>query len=234
MPIKLDVAVITKSQPRMETYEKIQHKSSTSLQENRTLSKTLRNILATQRSFFKSICQCRSLNIAIVGASSSGKTSIVRRYAGDLFYPTKTQPLSEIFRTSMAIEKDHLTSQTKLYDVTITESCRDVSQGSAYNKTLRSSNAFLIVYSMDDFDSVIEMTKILTDLYLLNKNKCPIVVAGNKADLSGTTLDKTDLEKHLEFSGYHLFRGSAKNNENILELFLELAYIHAGFESEPS
>ena len=169
----------------------------------------------------------RSLNIAVIGAVSSGKTSVVRRYAGDLFYEEKCDPLSNSFRTGMLVEKHNV---IKVFDVTVNECHRVAQYDVRYCKDIKSADAFILMYSMNDFESVLEISKILTDLYKVNKSRCPLVVIGNKTDICKTTAnDITDFERHLEFSGHRCFRVSAKWNENILDAFEELTSLYVDY-----
>lgn len=170
----------------------------------------------------------KPINIAILGARGCGKTSVVRRFAGDMFYEKQQEPMSNVFRTCSVIDRDH---SAKGFDVTIVETSRHRCPDLAYRDHIKSANAFVLVYSMDDFSSVLHLAKILSELHNLKKTRYPIIVIGNKTDLIGDDSpwlrEKTDFELQVEFSGHKWFRVSAKENEGILEAFTELTYLHS-------
>ena len=176
----------------------------------------------------------KRLNLVVLGSPGCGKTSLVRRFAGDIFYDIPVEPWTNTFRTNTVVnERTEATTAngenntaTREYEVIVTETSRHRQSESAYRNHVKSGNAFLLVYSMDNFDSILHVAKVLTELRQLKKHRHPIVVVGNKSDAVVGSCGKTDFERHAEWCGLPLFRVSAKHNEGIADVFTELSIRH--------
>ncbi|CAL1281538.1 unnamed protein product [Larinioides sclopetarius] len=87
----------------------------------------------------------------------------------------------------------------------------------------RKADSAILAYDMTNLETFMKLSNWLNELREI-KNEATIVLVGNKADLqhrnqvSRSTVEKYTLEEGLDF-----YEASAKNNENIDEVFKNLA-----------
>ena len=160
--------------------------------------------------------------IMFLGAKNTGKTSIVQQFLYDKFSDGYTETVDDMYR-----------GEFDIYGKTISFDIQDVSGGYVYEfpamrtVSLASADAFILVFSMDSFESWQEVDK-LRDMIREDKgDHIPIVVVGNKTDLMTSSVDNRipleSLEATVTFdweNGY--VESSAKNRINIDKIFKEL------------
>ena len=160
--------------------------------------------------------------IMFLGAKNTGKTSIVQQFLYDKFSDGYTETVDDMYR-----------GEFDIYGKTISFDIQDVSGGYVYEfpamrtVSLASADAFILVFSMDSFESWQEVDK-LRDMIREDKgDDIPIVVVGNKTDLMTSSVDNRipleSLEATVTFdweNGY--VESSAKNRINIDKIFKEL------------
>lgn len=86
---------------------------------------------------------------------------------------------------------------------------------------MKNSNAFVIIYSIENLRSFNECSKILNDILRERKEELPpTIIVGNKKDLEKNRLIKTDDGKKLanDFNCSFL-EVSAKSNDDIKRIF---------------
>ena len=121
------------------------------------------------------------LKIILLGSDNCGKTSILRRYAGDLFYEEKQDPLVNTFSTTTFLE---VSNKIKELETEITEVSRQESKlSSSISKHCESANAFILVYSADDQNSLNELRSMLLYIHKYKKPYQTVVMVRNKSDL---------------------------------------------------
>ena len=175
--------------------------------------------------------------IILLGAKKCGKTSIVQQFLYDKFSDGYKETMDDMYR-----------GEFDIYGRTIGFDIQDVSGGYVYefpgmrDVSLASADAFILVFSLDSFESWQEVEK-LRDMIQLDKGvDAPIVVAGNKSDLTLNSVDKRipleSLEATVVFdweNGY--VECSAKERLNINKIFKELlqqAKTKYNFDAPPS
>ena len=170
-----------------------------------------------------------SIRILVVGPRDGGKTSVIRRYAGDIFYEDKFEPpVDSTFRITSLVK---VRRKTRRFNVVIDELPSGMRN---YDKLLNKSSAgFLFVYSVDEPDQESEMISVLEKLkaFQFAKDKsnthkrfpASIMVAGNKSEGSDSTGFvhqanwNSELKNDLEAIGISHFNVSAKNNKGVCE-----------------
>ena len=157
--------------------------------------------------------------IMLLGASKSGKTSIVRQFLYDKFSPVYKETVDDMYRGEFDIQ-----SQNVGFDI------QDVSGGYVYefpgmrNVSLASADAFIIVFSMEDYASWEEVSRLRDMVHEVKDPEVPIVVVANKSDLeTDPDIPADSLEATVIFdweNGY--VESSAKDRRNINKIFKEL------------
>ncbi len=155
----------------------------------------------------------------VSGNSGVGKTSIVRYEVNNQFEPDNKATL--IF--------DHFTKNYKICDkiirIQIWDTCGNETYEEIMKNFYRSALCIFVVFSLDDENSFLNLSKWIYDIKKINENESPIIVLiGNKKDKeSERQISKEQIEKYCksnEIDTY--FETSAKTGESIHELFKDV------------
>ncbi|KAI2806396.1 hypothetical protein RDWZM_006637 [Blomia tropicalis] len=158
--------------------------------------------------------------VVILGGARVGKTSIVRRLLSETFPGQHVPTVEELYQIEYKMRNMDLTLLLDLLDTSGSypfPAMRDLA--------IRSGDAFLLVYSVDDQSSYDEMIRLKDLIYeLRGENMPPIVVVANKTDLSDSRVIDTNLTDSIisidwEFGHVEC---SAKTNENVARIFTQL------------
>ena len=151
--------------------------------------------------------------VCLLGASSVGKTSLIRKYVSGIF--------DDKYLTSIGVKVDKKVLETAkgsiqllLWDI------EGIDQYSLFNpRYIRGASAVIIVVDRTQKQSFIQANEIYNSVRSLSD--CPIILAINKNDLN----DDNSIEESLKLKCLFdlSFNTSAKTGEKIAELFTELA-----------
>ena len=157
--------------------------------------------------------------ILVLGASRSGKTSIVRQFLYDKFSAVYTETMDDMYRGEFEIQ-----GRPVGFDI------QDVSGSYVYefpamrSVSLASADAFIIVFSLDSSESWEEVSRLRDMVHEAKDPEVPIVIVGNKSDLPyDDAIPHESLEATVVFdweNGY--VECSAKDRLNINKIFKEL------------
>ena len=130
------------------------------------------------------VYSCRT-NIAILGASGVGKSTIARSFALNNNESVSYKPtLSELYKRNLALKSDNgIVCNHQLYLLDTSGALR-TDFPDTYKKTIEICEAFVLVFSMDDTNSFTELQYILEDIDKIKKTlHTPILIVANKNDL---------------------------------------------------
>lgn len=157
--------------------------------------------------------------ILVLGASKTGKTSIVRQFLYDKFSTVYTETMDDMYRGEFEIQ-----GRPVGFDI------QDVSGSYVYefpamrSVSLASADAFIIVFSLDSSESWDEVARLRDMVHEAKDPDVPIVIVGNKSDLPyDDSIPHESLEATVIFdweNGY--VESSAKERLNINKIFKEL------------
>jgi len=157
--------------------------------------------------------------VVFLGDIGVGKTSIINYEINNKFDPNIESTL--VFK--------NFSKNYKIADKKIRLQMWDLSGDSTYekitNSLYRSALCMFIVFSLDDESSFLNLDKWMNDIKKPNDNESPLVVLiGNKKDnISEKYFSEEEIENYCkknEIDNY--FEVSAKNGENIHELFRDI------------
>ncbi|NXU57236.1 RHES protein, partial [Turnix velox] len=158
------------------------------------------------------------VRLVFLGAAGVGKTSLIRRFLMDTFEPKHRRTVEEL--------------HSKEYEVsgaTVTLEILDTSGSYSFpamrKLSIQNSDAFALVYAVDDAESFESVKSLREEILEVKEDKFPpMVVVGNKAESGGErqvpaedALSLVELDWNSRF-----LETSAKDNENVLEVFMEL------------
>ncbi|CAD7078308.1 unnamed protein product [Hermetia illucens] len=159
-----------------------------------------------------------NFKVVLLGEGCVGKTSIVLRYVEDKFNPKHFTTLQASFVTKKLTfngQRVHL----NIWDTAGQE--RFHALGPIY---YRGSDGAILVYDITDEDSFQKVKNWVKELKKMLGSDIVIAIVGNKTDLEKDRhVPADEAESYSQSVGAKHFETSAKMNEGIEELFLELS-----------
>ncbi|KFO89946.1 GTP-binding protein Rhes, partial [Buceros rhinoceros silvestris] len=136
------------------------------------------------------------VRLVFLGAAGVGKTALIRRFLMDTFEPKEY----EVSGPTVKVE--------------ILDPSGSYSFPAMRKLSIQNSDAFALVYAVDDAESFESVKSLREEILEVKEDKFPpIVVVGNKAESGGERQVPAE-DRFVETS--------AKDNENVLEVFREL------------
>ena len=186
--------------------------------------------LAHENSSFRFPQNLRTLNafptksiyrIMVLGASKTGKTSIIQQFLYDQFSSKYEQTIDDMYRGEFEMHERKI-----VFDI------QDVSGSYVYdfpgmrNVSFTSANAFILVFSLESLESWNEIYNLREMIHKEKSTDTPIVIVGNKADLH-KSLDPEIPHESVEaisvFDWEHGYvQSSAKDRSNVDKIFTQL------------
>uniref|UniRef100_A0A3P9M5P4 Uncharacterized protein n=2 Tax=Oryzias TaxID=8089 RepID=A0A3P9M5P4_ORYLA len=158
------------------------------------------------------------VRLVFLGAGGVGKTALIHRFLQDTFDPKHRRTVEEIHR------KEYEVGEVKV-TINIIDTSGSYSFPAMRKLSIQTGDAFALVYSVDDPDSLETVKRLRDEIIELKEDKhAPIVVIGNKIDRHNERLvSSRDVLAMVELDWDHIFvESSAKDNINVLEAFMEL------------
>lgn len=158
------------------------------------------------------------VRLVFLGAAGVGKTSLIRRFLQNTFEPKHRRTVEELH--SKEYEVSGITIKVEILDTSGSYSFPAMRKLSIQN-----SDAFALVYAVDDAESFECVKTLHGEILELKEDKLPpIVVVGNKAETGGVRqVLPEDVLSLVELDWNNRFlEASAKENENVMEVFREL------------
>ena len=161
------------------------------------------------------------LEIALIGDTETGKTSLLKTFTGSVFKEYELVTIGIIFYIKTIKSSDNLEYKLKIFDTAGCEQYRSMSL-----HILIKCKGAILVYSIDDKSSFENIKNIwINDINIYNL-KIPIVLVGNKKDLEiERIISEEEGRKIAEENNFSFFETSAKTGENINQIFEKLVEI---------
>ena len=159
--------------------------------------------------------------LVIIGNSFVGKTSLMLRYADDVFKSKHISTIGVDFKI-VNVEVDGTVVKLQIWDTAGQDRFRTIS--STY---YRGAHGAIIVYDVSSVDSFNKVEHWLEDMDTYKKNVYKIIV-GNKNDntddsLNSKAVSSRDAQLLAKRLNLKLFETSAKENINVKEVFEDMA-----------
>ncbi|XP_076004166.1 ras-related protein Rap-1b-like [Genypterus blacodes] len=165
--------------------------------------------------------QSSTVRLVFLGAAGVGKSALIRRFLHDRFEPKYTRTVEELH----ALEYDDTAGGKTRLEVLDTSG--SYSFPAMRELCIRHSDAFALVYAVDDTASFEEVRRLRDEILELRGDKrAPITVVGSKADLSeaeGRVLLATDVMTTVEGEwDANFVEASARTGGNAVGVFRAL------------
>lgn len=158
-----------------------------------------------------------SFKFLIVGNSSVGKTSIVRRLCLNDFLEDQPSTIGVEFMTHTVLIDGH-NIKLQIWDTAGQERYQSV--GKAY---YRNAIGVLIVFSLTDHESFASLENWVDQVHKYCHPKVKMIVVGNKSDLiEKKAVTDNDIQQFTESHNLTYIESSAKINLNIREAFFTI------------
>ena len=162
-----------------------------------------------------------TFKIIVIGDPGVGKSCLTGRATKDIFDPEFTNTIGfEFF--NFIVKMDDKTIKLQIWDT-----CGQEQYKSLINNFYRNSVLAMLVYSIDDKKSFLNLNKWIKEVKIQSNPDIKLVLIGNKADLE----DKREIsyeegKKFMEENEFLFFEEtSAKSGINTKEIFNEAAKI---------
>uniref|UniRef100_A0A8D0GPY2 RHES protein n=1 Tax=Sphenodon punctatus TaxID=8508 RepID=A0A8D0GPY2_SPHPU len=158
------------------------------------------------------------VRLVFLGEAGVGKTALICRFLQDTFEPKHRRTVEELH--SKEYEVGEATIKVEILDTSGSYSFPAMRKLSIQN-----SDAFALVYAVDDAESFECIKTLREEILEVKEDKFPpIVVVGNKAEAGGARLVPTEEALSLVELDWNsrFLEASAKENENVMEVFREL------------
>lgn len=152
-----------------------------------------------------------------MGSTSVGKSALTIRFINDTFKADYDPTIAKTFRHVITV-------QNTTYNLTINDTAGLEEQAQILTKYIDESEGFLLVYSISDrrsFDTIKDIYMKLEDE--MNGRHVPIVVIGNKSDLSNQrVISYEDGKKLADKWQAEFLETSAKVGDRVNDIFITL------------
>ncbi|KAJ8283848.1 hypothetical protein COCON_G00026980 [Conger conger] len=158
------------------------------------------------------------VRLVFLGAAGVGKTALIRRFLQDSFETKHRRTVEELHSKEYEISGIKVT-------IEIMDTSGSYSFPAMRKLSIQNSDAFALVYAIDDPESLEAVKSLRDEILEVKEDKfTPIVVVGNKTDREGERqVPSDDVLSTVELDWNNSFlEASAKENENVVELFREL------------
>ncbi|VDK20411.1 unnamed protein product [Anisakis simplex] len=164
--------------------------------------------------------QTSDYRVAVFGAGGVGKSSIVLRFVKGTFNENYIPTIEDTYRQVISC------NQKNVCTLEITDTTGSHQFPAMQRLSISKGNAFILVYSITSKQSLEELGPIILTLKEVKGEgiaEVPIILVGNKKDEQQRREVSSEVgEKLASKWGTGFIETSAKNNENVTELFQKL------------
>ncbi|CAJ0581795.1 unnamed protein product, partial [Mesorhabditis spiculigera] len=158
--------------------------------------------------------------VAVFGAGGVGKSSIVQRFVNGTFSDNYVPTIEDTYRQVISC------NQKNVCTLQITDTTGSHQFPAMQRLSISKGHAFILVYAVTSRQSLEELgpiVKMLMEVKGSQLSEAPIMLVGNKKDESQKREVSTETGQKLSGRwGTGFIETSAKNNENVTELFQTL------------
>jgi Ras-related protein Rab-1A len=156
--------------------------------------------------------------ILLIGNSAVGKSSLLMRFADDIFHETFLPTIGVDFKIR-TIEHEGSKIKLQMWDTAGQEKFKTIT--SAYYK---GAQGILLVFDLCDKKSFGDIKTWLSEVDRFSTNESVKILVGNKSDLiSDRQVSKEEAERFAENEGMIYYEASAKNNSKVDTIFRNLS-----------
>ena len=168
------------------------------------------------------------LSLMLLGDGQVGKTSLILKLTGNEFNDSQ---LTTVGKESYIYQANlhGYDLKMKIWDTAGQERFKSMSV-----QVIKNSDAVILVYAINDKNSFNALDTWLNKLNdTTDISKKPIIIVGNKSDISNREVTYEEGKIYAESKGYHFYETSAKTGDHINEAFNDIfEQLYETFEEE--
>jgi len=157
------------------------------------------------------------LNLVVVGNGGVGKTALTMQFCENKFVEEYDSTIEDLYRKQMVIDDEE-------YILEILDTAGQEEYLALRDSYCRRGQGFLIVYSVTDHDTFETLNGFREQILRVKEdNSTPIIIVGNKADL--TQLRQVEFAEGKEWAQTHncsFVETSAKTRLNVIDAYFLL------------
>jgi len=157
------------------------------------------------------------VNLVVVGNGGVGKTALTMQFCENKFVEEYDSTIEDLYRKQIVIDDEE-------YILEILDTAGQEEYKALRDSYCRRGQGFLIVYSVTDHDTFETLAAFRAQILRVKEdNSTPIVIVGNKADL--TDLRQVDFAEGKQWAQSHncsFVEASAKTRLNVIDAFFLL------------
>ena len=159
------------------------------------------------------------IKIITLGDSHVGKSSLIIKYIDNKFSNVYMSTIGFDLKHKQINLKDGTEAKIMIYDTAGQERFKSLAAN-----YIKKANGILLVYDIADHTTFENIGVWMESITEEKGDKLPIVLVGNKADLTDERQVSNEEGKNLaKNKGFHFYETSCKNGANVTECFLDLA-----------
>ena len=165
------------------------------------------------------MAKIEDIKVITLGNSSVGKTSFLMKYTDNSFTLTYTTTLGVDFKQKKIKLKNGKDVRLRIFDTAGQERFKAVSVS-----FIKKADGVILIYDISDIESFEAVENWIKSIREIGKEKLPIILVGNKCDLSDDKRQvslKEGQDKASEFN-IPFYETSCKEGINIKEVFEKL------------
>ena len=159
------------------------------------------------------------IKIITLGDSHVGKSSLIVKYIDNKFSNAYMSTIGFDLKHKQINLKDGTEAKIMIYDTAGQERFKSLAAN-----YIKKANGILLVYDIADHSTFENIGIWMESITEEKGDKLPIVLVGNKSDLTDERQVSNEEGKNLaKNKGFHFYETSCKNGSNVTECFLDLA-----------
>jgi Ras-related protein Rab-1A len=159
------------------------------------------------------------IKIITLGDSHVGKSSLIVKYIDNKFSNVYMSTIGFDLKHKQITLNDGTDAKIMIYDTAGQERFKSLAAN-----YIKKANGILLVYDISEHSTFENIGMWMESITEEKGDKLPIVLVGNKADLTDERQVTYEEGKKLaEDKGFHFFETSCKDGANVSECFIDLA-----------
>ena len=165
------------------------------------------------------MAKIEDIKVITLGNSSVGKTSFLMKYTDNSFTLTYTATLGIDFKQKKIKLKDGRDVRLRIFDTAGQERYKSVSAS-----FIKKADGVILIYDIGDLESFEAVDNWIKSIREIGKDNLPIILVGNKCDLSDDKRQVSLKEGQDKANEYNIpfYETSCKEGINIKEVFEKL------------